>query len=198
VREEELRATVRRAQGGDREAAGVLLELYGERIRSAIRRRLAPRLRSRLDTEDVFQSAVAITLEDLRSVRYEGEKSLVAWLTTVAERRLLGTIRRHRAGRRDVGRECAQAAAAGVESDRTTPAESAERAEAQAAVAKAVARLPQEERRVIHMRSYEGLTFREIAGRIGLPSRHSARELFQRALKRLGHLVENDGSPGES
>jgi len=140
---------------------------------------------------------VAVSLEDLQGVRYEGEKAFVAWLTTVAERRLLGTIRKHRAGRRDVGREHTQGAAAEVTAGLTSPTRGAERAEVKTAVEDAVARLPRDEQQVIQLRSYEGLSFSEVAGVMGLTSKHAARDLFLRALKRMGELVENHPSPPE-
>lgn len=192
-----LEALVHRAQQGDREAAGELIRRYGDRIRAAIRQRLAPRFRRRFDTEDVFQSALAVSLEDLQGIRYEGEKAFVAWLTTVAERRLLGNIRKHRAERRDVAREHTQGAAADVTAGLTSPTRGAERAEVKVAIDEAVARLPRAEQQVIRLRSYEGLSFSEVAGVMGLSNKHAARDLFLRALKRMGELVENHPPPPE-
>jgi len=189
-----LEELVRRAREGDREAAGEILARYGDRVRTAIRGRLAPELRRRLETEDVFQSAVAVSLEDLKGLRYEGEKALVAWLVTVAERRLLGAARRHRAARRNVLREAPLEHAAFCSAALTSPPRGAERAEVRTLVEEAVARLPCAERRVIELRSYEGRSFREIAEAMGLSNKHAARDLFQKALQRMGTLVEG-GDP---
>ncbi len=177
--EDEVERLVRQARDGDPDAAGELLRRYGDRVRAAIRGRLAPNLRRRFETEDVFQSAVALSLQDLRGLDYQGEKAFVAWLTTVAERRLLGTARKHRAARRDVGRDVALEGAAGVSAGLTSPLQGAERAEVRADIERAIARLPDPERRAIQLRSYEGLSFREIAELMGLANKHN---LIERAL----------------
>jgi len=192
-----LEALVHRAQQGDREAAGELIRRYGGRIRAAIRGRLAHRLRRRFDTEDVFQSALATSLTDLQGIRYEGEKAFVAWLTKVAKRRLLGIIRRHRAQRRDVARDRTEDRATGVAASQTSPTQGAERAEVKVTIEKAIARLPRDEQRVIQLRSYEGLSFSGIASLMRLADKNAARDLFLRALRRMGELVENHSPPPE-
>ena len=193
-----LELLVRRAQEGERDALDELLRRYGDRVRSAIRRRLSPDLRRRFETEDAFQLAVAVTLEDLRGLDYRGEKAFVAWLRSVAERRMLGAARRHHAIRRDVRREVPLEDPDAIPGGGTAPPERAERAEAEADIEQAIARLPREERRVIELRSYEGLSFREVADAMRLSSKHAARDLFLRALRRMGELVEDDPSPPET
>ena len=76
---------VRRAQNGDREAAGELIRRFEGRVRASIRRRLGPNLRQRIDTDDIFQSTIAASLAGLDRFRFEGEDALVAWLTAVAD-----------------------------------------------------------------------------------------------------------------
>lgn len=192
-----LELLVRRAQAGEHDALDELLRRYGEQVSVAIRQRLSSDLRRRFETEDVFQSSAVITLEDLRGLHYRGEIALVAWLRTVAERRLLGAARRHHAARRDVRREVQLKDPGAIPAGDTTPPERAERAEAEADIEQAIARLPGEERRVIQLRSYEGLSFREIAEAMRLPSKNAARDLFRRALRKMGELVETDPSPPE-
>ena len=189
---------VRRAQQGERDAVEELIRRYGGQVRATIRNRLTPQLRRRFETEDVFQSSVAISIEDLRGLHFEGEKEFVAWLKKVAERRLLGAVRRHRADRRDVRREVQLKDADALAGKITTPSERAERAEVRADIERAIARLPERERRVIRLRSYEGLAFREIAEVMHLSSKHAARDLFLRALREMGELVEGDQPPAET
>jgi len=186
-----LRELVRRAQAGDRDAAGELLSRYGGRVRAAIRCRLGPDLRQRVDTDDILQSALAVSLEDLQGLRYEGEKALVHWLTAVAERRLISAARRHRADRRDVGRESPLRPAELPPGELTSPTQGAVRGEVRESVREAVSRLPPQERRVVELRSYEGLTFEEIATQLGLADRHSARERFRSALRKMGDLLDS-------
>ncbi|MHC4137393.1 MAG: sigma-70 family RNA polymerase sigma factor [Planctomycetota bacterium] len=189
--EPRLEELVRRAQAGDRAAAGELAQRYEDRVKASIRRRLAPDLRQRVDTDDIFQSTIAASLEDLVGFKYEGEKALVAWLTSVAERRLISAARRHRAGKRDVRRHRPLAAAGSVAGNLTSPTRGAVRAETKASIQRAVARLPAIERRVVELRSYEGLAFREIAERLELADKHAAREVFLSALRKIGDLFES-------
>lgn len=186
-----LENLVRRAQAGDREAAGELLSRYEGRVRASIRRRLGPDLRQRVDTDDIFQSTIAASLDGLEGFRYEGEQALIAWLTAVAERRLISVARRHRAEKRDVGRESPLRAAEAIPGERTSPTQGVVRGEARESVKQAVSRLPQQQRRVVEMRSFEGLTFREIAERLELSDRHAARDLFRAALKKMGDLLDS-------
>jgi len=192
--EDDLERLLRRAQDGDRDAVGVLLERYAGRIRAAIHRRLSPQMRRRVETEDIFQSTVALTLEDVRGMRYQGEDAFIGWLTTVAERRLLMNVRRHRAQRRDVRREVALQGASGVAAELTSPPRGAERAELQADIEQAIARLPPLERQVIQLRSYEGLSHRAIAEAMQLPNKDAARHLFLKALRRMGEFVDRGDS----
>jgi len=108
------------------------------------------------------------------------------------------TVRRHRAERRDVGRELTHGGAGDAAGGHTTPPRGAERAEVKATLERAIARLPAAERRVIELRSYEGLSFDDIARLLGLGGKDAARNLFQSALKRMGQLVEHGPSPPET
>jgi len=182
---------VRRAQNGDREAAGELIRRYEGRVRASIRSRLGRDLRHRVDTDDIFQSTIAASLDGFEGLRFEGEDALIAWLTTVAERRLLSAARRHRADKRDVGRESPLQAADAIPGGRTSPTQGVVRGETRESVNEAVRRLPPEERQVVELRSYEGLTFEEIARRLGLSDRHAARERFRSALRKMGDHLDS-------
>ena len=75
------------------------------------------------------------------------------------------------------------------------PAEEAIRAEEEAVVGKAVARLPMPDREVIHLRYVEGMGVPEIARALGLRPRTVETRLY-RARRRLGHLLEEMGWHG--
>jgi RNA polymerase sigma-70 factor (ECF subfamily) len=148
-----------------------------------------------VDTDDVYQSTIAASLADLARIEYRGEKAFVAWLTQVAERRDVDAARRHRAARRDVARERPIEAAADRSGSLTSPTQSAVRGESRADVARAVALLPERERRALELRSVEGRSFQEIADALGLADRHVARKLVQVALMEMGDLLERGRSP---
>ncbi len=183
-----LEELILRARDGDRDAAEKLARAYEQRVRSHIHFRLAPDLRARVDTDDVYQSTISASLEDLAAVEFRGEKAFIAWLSRVAERRVLDVARRHRAEKRDVRRQRPLEAARMVPANHTTPPGGAIRDEIQQSMRRVLARLPDRERRAIELRSYAGLSFREIAEQLELPNRHVARDLYRAALKKVGEL----------
>jgi len=196
VAEDELAPLIDRAAAGDRDAAGEVAERYRERVRRAIHHRLGPALRRRLDTEDLVQSTFAVALRDLRQLDYENERAFVGWLQAIAERRILMAVRKHRAEKRDLRRDRAIEAAAGVELDATTPTRAARRAETKTAMRDAVALLPESERRVVELHSFEGKSFAEVAEILGLADKNAAYHLFRKALKQMSRVMRghDDGT----
>jgi RNA polymerase sigma-70 factor (ECF subfamily) len=189
---QQLAELVRRAQAGDQEAAGELVRSFEEPVRTIISQPLGPGLRQRVDTDDIFQSTVLASLDELAGFRYQGEKAFIAWLAGVAERRIVTAARRHRAAKRDLRRENPAAEADVLPGEFTSPTQGAVRSEVTEDIQRAVERLPRLERQAVELHSYEGLGFGEVAERLGLSDKHAARRLFQRALKRMGDLFESE------
>jgi RNA polymerase sigma-70 factor (ECF subfamily) len=190
MREREIEDLLRRVTAGDREAAGEIARRYERPIRLAIRRRLGPELRARVDTDDIFQSTIAAALEDVPDLSFRGEGAFVAWLAAVAERRILMKVRHHRARKRDHRRDRPLEAAEGVPGCGTSPTRGAVRGEVTEGIRKAVARLPEGERRVVELHSVEGLSFQEVSDLLGLSGKFQAHRIFQRALKKIGDLYD--------
>ena len=97
---------VRRAGGGDQQAAAELFARYRERLRGMVRLRLDRRLQGRLDPSDVLQEAY---LEMSRAIaeylRAPGMPFFV-WLRLLTGRKLQALHRHHLGTRgRDAGRE---------------------------------------------------------------------------------------------
>lgn len=180
---------MRLARDGDPDARGELYVRSSTTVHRAIERRLGRALRRRVDADDVWQSVVLVTLSRLGTGRFDGERSFVAWLVRVAERRVLDEARRHRAARRDVRRERPLASVEAVASDsdegQDTWVDAASRR-----VREAVSTLPHAERRAVELHSYDGRSYDEVAGALGLPRRGDARNLFRRALRELGRALE--------
>jgi RNA polymerase sigma-70 factor (ECF subfamily) len=185
----ELQNLVRRAATGDRAAADEFVRAVEEPVRAAIRRRLGDDLRRRIDTDDVFQATMVSALGRLDGLDFRGERELVGWLARIAEHQIVDAARRERRGRRDVAREERLGTHAPIPSGATSPTARAVRGEAAASVRAAVARLPEDDRRIVEMRSFEGRSFEEIARALGLEDRHVARRRFQAALHRMGDLI---------
>jgi len=188
--EEELAVLVERARGGDREAADEIARRYEGRVRRAIQLRLAPDLKARVDTDDIFQSTFSAALGSLEGIRYEGEKAFVAWLTKAAEHRVIQAARRHRAQKRDVGRQRPLLAARDRSAALTSPTQGAIRNETRGGIRQAISRLQGDRRYVVELRAYEGLSFRAIAERVGLQDKNAARYLYRSALREMGDLLD--------
>jgi RNA polymerase sigma-70 factor (ECF subfamily) len=191
--DEELEGLIERAAAGDDDAAGELATRYEGRVRATIRRRLGPELRARVETDDIFQTSFFAALGDLTGFRYQGEAAFVRWLSTVAERKMLMTARRHRAGKRDLRLEWPLDGVGEMPGQLTSPTQGAVRGEMKAGIRQAVAELPEPDRQVVELHSFEGLGFREVAERLGLADKNAARHIFQRALKKMGDLLGPSG-----
>lgn len=189
MREEGLERLIRCAQAGDDEARAEIVRRYAPKLRAVLRGRLGGDLKARVDTDDVLQSTLGVTLRDLPGFQYRGDDAFEGWLVQAATRRLLDAARRNRAGPRDVGRERPLEAAAGRPADLTTPTFGVEREEIAADVRAAVDRLDADERRIVELRSYEGLSFTEIAKILDLLGKDAARDRYRRALRRMGTLL---------
>jgi RNA polymerase sigma-70 factor (ECF subfamily) len=190
--EKEVEDLLRRAATGDRQAAGDLARRYEVRVKELIHRRLGPDVRARVDTDDLYQSTITTALDDLSGFHYEGEKALIGWLYAIAERRILMAVRRHRAAKRDLRREQVLHDPDEIPGARTSPSRAAVRGEMTRGLRNAMAQLEEPERSVVRLHSFEGLGFADVAERLGLPGKSSARHVFQRALKRMGELLEPD------
>ena len=186
---------VERARTGDRGAMDALVGRYGGLVRSALTGSMAPDVRVRVDTDDLFQATMTSALTDLAGFTWKDEPSFRAWLLTVARREVLMAARFHRrqarSPRREDGPEAVFAAPAGL----TTPSLGAMRGEAARRLEDAVERLAPEDQRVVRLHSFQGLSFPETARLAGLADADAARHVFRRALKRLGELMADREDP---
>lgn len=193
--EKDVQHLLARAASGDREAAGEALRLFESPLRASIQHSLGRNLRRRVDPEDVYQSTMALALKDLNRVDYQGDPAFLGWLRAIAEHRILEVARRHGAAKRDLRKDRPLEAAGQTPSTGTSPTQGAVRGEIRSRLSEAVAMLPEPERHVVELHSYEGLSFVQVSERLGLKGRSSARSLFQKALHRMGDLLDGQGPP---
>jgi RNA polymerase sigma-70 factor (subfamily 1) len=193
VGEREIADLLHRAVEGERDAAEELIRRYEGPIRALVHLRLGRDLRGRVDTDDIVQSALTLAVRDLPSFRSRGEAAFLKWLLSIAERKLGMAARFHRAARRDVGRELPPERWEGRPGDRTSPSRAAARDEDRERVRSAVSLLREQDREVVELRSFRGLSFGEIAGRLGLNSEDAARHRYARALRKVGAILSKGG-----
>jgi len=196
---------VRSAQGGDAAALDRLFGRYYERVRRAVRARIGPQLRARLETADILQPAFAKAFENFDRFEMRHEGSLMHWLAEYARHQLLDAVDRENAAKRrapgapvaidalgsDVRHEPADAG--------PSPSTVADGAEQAAAVESCLDELPEHYRTVIVLRDYDGLEWYEVAEKLGKNTDSAARQLHRRALLELAQRLSQRGiGPGSA
>jgi RNA polymerase sigma factor (sigma-70 family) len=86
-----------RLNEGDVEAVDRVFREYEPYLRIAVRRKLSPRLRSKVDSADIVQSVFADVLRGVRDGgwHFDGRPQLLAFLRRVAWRRLADRYQKH-------------------------------------------------------------------------------------------------------
>lgn len=200
---EETQRLLERFRTGDRAALNDLLTRHRPYLCQLVELRLDSRLRARVDPSDVVQEA---QLEAARRLQDDPEPPPMPfrlWLRQLASDRLLMLRRYHiGAARRSVEREVAlpdrsslvlaqQFLARGA-----SPGQQFDERELARRVRQAVARLSESDREVLLMRTFEGLSFAEVAYVLRIDAA-AARKRHGRALLRL-HKILSEGGTGDS
>jgi RNA polymerase sigma-70 factor (ECF subfamily) len=185
---------LRRAQAGEEEALGRLLEQHRNYLALLARVQISRRLQGKVDAADLVQETF---LEAHRSfARFQGttEKELVSWLRQILAANLADLVRRYLvAKRRDVRLErelmidldhSSQALGEVLLARHSSPSQQAARREQAVLLAEALARLPEHYREVLILHHLEGLSFPEVGRRLER-SLDSVKNVWARALARL-------------
>lgn len=115
------------------------------------------------EAEDLAQEALLAAWE--ARARFDGRSSVRTWLFTIARNRWIDLGRRRRV--RPSAEPMDQTVTMSV--DAASPPMAAGRSEFAAALASALARLPEEQRDALLLRETSGLTFPELAGVLAVP-----------------------------
>jgi RNA polymerase sigma-70 factor, ECF subfamily len=190
------------ARRGDQQLLGRLLTIYRNYLTILATTQLDARLRRRVSPSDVVQEAMLGAYRDFPKFRGSSERELLAWLRQILINCLHHAYDTHvQAGRRDVRREVSLddmngaidrsvARLAGVIADKgpspSAPARDRERA---VAIADQLARLRPDDRDVIVLRNLQGLSFEEVADRMGRKP-GAVRMLWLRAIERFRRTYE--------
>ena len=103
--DDETRALVERAQGGDVDALNDLFQRYHQTMVEVARRKLGPRLRMKEDPDDLAQTTFREATRDFSQYRYQGEGSLLRWLMQILKNKIRDRAEFYTAGKRDFSRE---------------------------------------------------------------------------------------------
>jgi RNA polymerase sigma-70 factor (ECF subfamily) len=187
-------ALVAAARAGDETALGALLESYYSYTLVLARVQIGRRLQSKVDAADLVQETFLEAHRNFPLFRGQGAAEFTAWLRQILAGRLANLIRRYIGTQgRDVRLErdlavdldhSSQLLDRGLASPVSSPSRQAARREQAVILADALARLPDNYREVIILRHLEGLTFPEVARRMGR-SVDSVEKLWVRGLTRL-------------
>ena len=172
-----------RAQAGDSDALDGLLTRYLPRLQRWARRRLPWGLRTMLETADLVQDAVINTLPHLGGLEIRSERAFEYYLKRAIKNRIIDLQKRNRRRpqRAEIPLDVMTATA--------SPEEVALRTDEKERYRRALARLKESERQAIVLRVERGLSYEEVAIRLGKRSPDAARMAVSRAIIRLADIM---------
>jgi RNA polymerase sigma-70 factor (ECF subfamily) len=194
----DLKRLIDQARGGDASVLGKLLEGYRNYLTLLARLSLQKRVQGKLAESDVVQEVFLEAYRDFGQFRGTTEKELTSWLRKILAHNLANLVRHYCGTRgRDVRLEreleielerSSQALDPGLVSPQSSPSHQAAQREQLVLVADALKELPQDYREVLILRHLEGLSFPEVAKRMGR-TLSSVDKLWVRALARLRRVL---------
>ncbi len=177
---------VKQAKGGDRSALDQLMERYQPRLLRWASGRLPSFARSLLDTSDLVQETLVRTIQRIDLIESEGPGAFEGYVRRAVLNRIHDQIRRARRwqGTGEIPEILTAATPSPLEL--AIGSDLAERYE------RALERLSEEERRLIHLRIELDFDHEEIAAIVGRSSPDAARMAFQRALRKLADIMAHE------
>jgi RNA polymerase sigma-70 factor (ECF subfamily) len=189
------------ARAGEGSALGQLLELYRAYLVVLARVQIGRRLQGKVDASDVVQEAFLGAYRDFPQFRGATEKEFLAWLRQILASLLANLVRHYQgAQRRDVRLErqltldleqSSEPPDRNLVAPQSSPSQQAIRREQSVLLAEALGRLPQDWRELLILRHLEGLSFPEVARRLGRTV-DCVKKLWPRALASLRRLLEEE------
>ena len=186
-------ALLSRWHGGDPAALDSLVRKNLPWIRQRVERRVGDMLREKADVDDFVQEAMVEVLRYGPRFSMSSTAQFRTLLAKIIENVIRDKYDKFTALRREMARERPvprdtllnlDPPAASV----TRPSQNAQRDEGTAWVRLGLELLSAEQREVLILRQWEGLGFKTVGERLGVPE-NTARMRFQRALKHLGTAV---------
>jgi RNA polymerase sigma-70 factor (ECF subfamily) len=166
----------------DPEALNALCDRLRARLAAWVAARLGPRLRARVEVEDIVQETLMNVSAALSGFDSDDERRFRAWVFKIAERCINRQADWHGAAKRDPAKEVDVHSR--LEAAQTSPSARAARAEDWASTLDAVAGLPENLRLVFRLKMIEGLTNSEVAEKLGISIKNVSVR-YVRALTKL-------------
>jgi RNA polymerase sigma-70 factor (ECF subfamily) len=182
---------LREARAGSSEALGRLFDGCRRYLLQVAGDDLDPRLQAKGGASDIVQETFLEAQRDFSAFTGVSEQELLAWLRLHLQYRLAKFGRSFRqTAKRAVGREVpldggdSWFAPANPAANQPSPSDLVVGDESDRLLERALGRLPEEYRQVIHLRYRENLPFDQIGNALGRTP-NSARKLWARAIERL-------------
>ena len=182
---------LKRWHAGETKALEELLRRHLAWIRTKVHARLGPMLRTQVETDDVVQEAMIQALRYGPRFLLSDEDQFRKLLARIVENVIRMWARHQLRERRDPRRERAPGSETVLVLDSSShrPSRVAMRNEAEAWLQLGLQLLDPEEREVIVLRQWQGLSFGDTGQKLGI-AEDAARMRFQRALARLAQVVK--------
>jgi len=177
------------------------LEAYRDYLRLLARIQIGSRLQAKMDASDAAQQAILQAHEAQLQFRGKTASEKLAWLRAILANVLAAAARRFETRARDVGRERSLEAELELScsrlecllaADQTSPSQRAVRCEELLRLGAALARLPEDQRRVMELHYLKGLPVSEVAEQMAR-SRPAIVGLLFRGLRKLRELLRDHG-----
>ena len=186
---------------GKSKALGALFERHRARLLRMVLLRLDRRAQGRIDASDVIQDAFLEATRRLEAYLEDPRMPFYLWLRFLTAQKLLQLHRRHLGAEvRDAGREISlyrgtmpgatsAALAEQLIGSQSSPSKAAIRVEMKARLQEALDVMDPDDREVLALRQFEGLTNRQAAAILGV-SEAAASQRYVRSLQRLKRAFE--------
>lgn len=176
-------------------------DLHHDRLARIVAFRLDPRLRRRVDVEDVLQDAFLAARKRVDHFMRERSGSPFVWLRLIVEQTLVDVHRQHLGAQmRDAGREVPLRTRVGRDSlsesishllaQSNSPSKEAMREETARRIRDLLDRMNDVDREVLALRHFEELTNQEVAEFLGISPKNASIR-YVRALKRLKETLSS-------
>jgi RNA polymerase sigma-70 factor (ECF subfamily) len=174
------------------------LEGYRDYLYLLARVQLDPRLKGKLDASDVVQQTLLQAHDKIDQFRGQSAEELAAYLRKILANVLVDAARQFDAAKRDLAMERSLHAAledsasrldAWLAADQSSPSQKAVRHEEVQNLARALARLPLDQRVAVELKHLQGWSLEEIGRNMGR-STTAVGGLLRRGLRKLRELMD--------
>jgi RNA polymerase sigma-70 factor (ECF subfamily) len=191
---------IREALGGNREALGRLLDLCRHYLLLVASQELTPALQVKVSPSDIVQETMMEAGRDFLRFQGHTEEELLAWLRRILRNNVTNTRLHFETGKRQIDREIplTEAPLEDIQQNLLDRGESpsglALVREQNERLEQAMQQLPQHYRQVLRQHTMDGLTFVQIAEKLGSTA-DAVRKLWGRAVEELAKRLERPDEP---